>query len=98
MTTAEAPQGRARCAWASTQALARYHDEEWGVPVTQDRLMFEHVVLDAFQAGLSWAIILNKREEVPPRLQTASTPARSPPTARPMSKGSWLMPPSYATA
>ena len=62
VTTAEAPQGRARCAWASTPTLARYHDEEWGVPVTQDRLMFEHVVLDGFQAGLSWAIILNKRE------------------------------------
>ena len=39
-----------------------YHDREWGVPVHDDRKLFEFMVLDAFQAGLSWAIILNKRE------------------------------------
>ncbi len=39
-----------------------YHDTEWGVPVHDDRKLFEFMVLDAFQAGLSWAIILNKRE------------------------------------
>jgi DNA-3-methyladenine glycosylase I len=39
-----------------------YHDEEWGVPVHDDRKLFEYMVLDAFQAGLSWSTILNKRE------------------------------------
>jgi DNA-3-methyladenine glycosylase I len=39
-----------------------YHDAEWGVPVHDDQKLFEHLVLDAFQAGVSWAIVLNKRE------------------------------------
>jgi DNA-3-methyladenine glycosylase I len=42
--------------------MTRYHDEEWGVPLHDDRKLFEFLVLDAFQAGLSWAIILRKRE------------------------------------
>lgn len=42
--------------------MIAYHDREWGVPVHEDRKLFEYMVLDAFQAGLSWAIILNKRE------------------------------------
>ncbi|MDJ0766027.1 MAG: DNA-3-methyladenine glycosylase I [Myxococcota bacterium] len=42
--------------------MVAYHDQEWGVPVHDDRKHFEYMVLDAFQAGLSWAIILNKRE------------------------------------
>jgi len=42
--------------------MMRYHDEEWGVPVHDDRLLFEHLALDSFQAGLSWRTILNKRE------------------------------------
>ncbi|MBX7079227.1 MAG: DNA-3-methyladenine glycosylase I [Nannocystaceae bacterium] len=42
--------------------MLAYHDDEWGVPVHDDRLHFEFMVLDAFQAGLSWAIVLNKRE------------------------------------
>lgn len=42
--------------------MASYHDTEWGVPVHDDRKLFEFLVLDAFQAGLSWAIILKKRE------------------------------------
>lgn len=42
--------------------MMAYHDREWGVPVYNDRKLFEYMVLDAFQAGLSWAIILNKRE------------------------------------
>lgn len=41
--------------------MIKYHDEEWGVPVHDDRKLFEFLVLDAFQAGLSWRIILNKR-------------------------------------
>jgi DNA-3-methyladenine glycosylase I len=52
-----------RCAWAGAQPLMiAYHDTEWGVPVHDDRKHFEFLVLDAFQAGLSWAIVLNKRE------------------------------------
>ncbi|MFQ5960014.1 MAG: DNA-3-methyladenine glycosylase I [Candidatus Methylomirabilales bacterium] len=52
-----------RCGWAEANDLMiAYHDREWGVPVHEDRKLFEYMVLDAFQAGLSWAIILNKRE------------------------------------
>ena len=52
-----------RCGWAQGSGLMiAYHDREWGVPIHNDRKLFEFMVLDAFQAGLSWAIILNKRE------------------------------------
>ena len=52
-----------RCAWSNTDPLMiAYHDTEWGVPVREDRKLFEYLVLDAMQAGLSWAIILKKRE------------------------------------
>jgi DNA-3-methyladenine glycosylase I len=50
-----------RCPWAKTPLLAEYHDQEWGVPVHDDRKHFEFLVLDALQAGLSWEIILKKR-------------------------------------
>jgi DNA-3-methyladenine glycosylase I len=42
--------------------MIAYHDREWGIPVHDDRLLFEHLVLDGFQAGLSWAVVLNKRD------------------------------------
>jgi DNA-3-methyladenine glycosylase I len=42
--------------------MIKYHDEEWGVPVHNERKLFEFIVLDTFQAGLSWSTILNKRE------------------------------------
>ncbi len=52
-----------RCGWVSGDALyQKYHDEEWGVPVHDDRKLFEAVILDTFQAGLSWFTILKKRE------------------------------------
>ncbi len=52
-----------RCGWVDANPLmVAYHDQEWGVPVHDDRKHFEFLVLDAFQAGLSWAIVLNKRE------------------------------------
>lgn len=52
-----------RCPWpADDPLMIRYHDEEWGVPVYDDRLWMEHIILDAFQAGLSWRTILHKRE------------------------------------
>jgi DNA-3-methyladenine glycosylase I len=52
-----------RCAWAGTDTLyVAYHDQEWGVPLHDDRLLFEFLILDGMQAGLSWAIILKKRD------------------------------------
>lgn len=51
-----------RCRWATTDALAHYHDTEWGVPSRDDRHLFEMLVLEGAQAGLSWSTILNKRE------------------------------------
>ena len=51
------------CSWPNNDPLMiEYHDREWGVPVHDDRKHFEFLVLDAFQAGLSWAIVLKKRE------------------------------------
>ena len=52
-----------RCAWAGTDPrMIAYHDKEWGVPVHEDRLLFEFLTLEGAQAGLSWQTILNKRE------------------------------------
>uniref|UniRef100_A0A831TAP8 DNA-3-methyladenine glycosylase I n=1 Tax=Thermorudis peleae TaxID=1382356 RepID=A0A831TAP8_9BACT len=51
-----------RCAWASTPLSIAYHDQEWGVPVHDDRTLFEMLVLEGAQAGLSWLTILAKRE------------------------------------
>jgi DNA-3-methyladenine glycosylase I len=51
-----------RCDWAKTELSIAYHDEEWGVPVHDDRTLFEFLILEGAQAGLSWEIILNKRE------------------------------------
>ncbi len=51
------------CSWpGQDELMVRYHDEEWGVAVHDDRLWFEYMVLDAFQAGLSWRTVLHKRE------------------------------------
>ena len=51
-----------RCAWATTEPAITYHDEEWGVPVHNDRVLFEFLILEGAQAGLSWNTILKKRE------------------------------------
>src|SRR6476620_10767844 len=52
-----------RCFWAGSDPLyIAYHDEEWGVPLHDDRKLFEMLVLEGFQAGLSWITILRKRE------------------------------------
>ena len=51
-----------RCGWAKGDLYIRYHDEEWGVPVHDDRTLFEFLILEGAQAGLSWSTILNKRE------------------------------------
>jgi DNA-3-methyladenine glycosylase I len=51
-----------RCAWATTEPAITYHDKEWGIPVHDDRVLFEFLILEGAQAGLSWNTILNKRE------------------------------------
>ncbi|MBN1771398.1 MAG: DNA-3-methyladenine glycosylase I [Deltaproteobacteria bacterium] len=54
--------GKRRCPWCGTEPFyVRYHDEEWGVPLHDDRTLFEFLVLEGAQAGLSWATILRKR-------------------------------------
>ena len=50
-----------RCAWAKGDLYIAYHDQEWGVPVHDDRLLFEFLILEGAQAGLSWLTILKKR-------------------------------------
>ena len=60
---APGPDGRPRCWWAlGTPDYVRYHDEEWGRPVREDRALYEKLCLEAFQSGLSWITILRKRE------------------------------------
>src|SRR5438034_9267388 len=51
-----------RCPWATTEPNITYHDQECGVPVHDDRLLFEFLILEGAQAGLSWTTILKKRE------------------------------------
>jgi DNA-3-methyladenine glycosylase I len=53
---------RQRCGWAKAEPEIGYHDTEWGVPVHDDRLLFEFLILEGAQAGLSWSTILKKRE------------------------------------
>ena len=61
--TRSTARARTRCGWVNEDPLyVAYHDEEWGVPVRDDRLLFEMLVLDGAQAGLSWYTILKKRE------------------------------------
>lgn len=50
-----------RCPWAKNELYVQYHDNEWGVPIHDDRLLFEFLILEGAQAGLSWETILNKR-------------------------------------
>ena len=60
---ANGSDGRPRCWWgASTPEYERYHDKEWGRPVRDDRGLYERMVLEGFQSGLSWITILRKRE------------------------------------
>ena len=62
MTTAEQADALTRCAWARDDLARRYHDEEWGVPLHDDHRLFEFIVLEGAQAGLSWDTILRKRD------------------------------------
>jgi DNA-3-methyladenine glycosylase I len=56
--------GKKRCCWTNpkSQAYIEYHDKEWGMPVHDDHKLFEMLILESFQAGLSWECVLNKRE------------------------------------
>lgn len=56
------PQEKNRCPWAKSDLYVQYHDAEWGVPAHDDRLLFEFLILEGAQAGLSWETILKKRE------------------------------------
>lgn len=56
------PAAQNRCRWATSPLMIKYHDEEWGRPVHDDRVLFEFLILEGAQAGLSWETILNKRE------------------------------------
>ncbi len=58
----KSPAELMRCSWATNEINIRYHDEEWGVPVRDDRRWFEFLILEGAQAGLSWDTILNKRQ------------------------------------
>ncbi len=62
MKPESAEAARVRCAWARNELAIAYHDEEWGVPVHDDRTLFEFLILEGAQAGLSWDTILQKRE------------------------------------
>ena len=55
-------ESRRRCHWAQSDLMIRYHDEEWGVPVHDDRVLFEFLILEGAQAGLSWETVLRKRK------------------------------------
>ena len=55
-------KAKPRCHWATKPAMIEYHDQEWGRPVHDDRVLFEFLILEGAQAGLSWETILNKRE------------------------------------
>jgi DNA-3-methyladenine glycosylase I len=56
------PAHRKRCGWAREDLMTEYHDTEWGVPQHEDRALFEFLILEGAQAGLSWSTILRKRE------------------------------------
>ena len=54
-------QGKTRCSWCLSDPIyIKYHDEEWGRPIHDDRLLFEFLILEGFQAGLSWLTVLKK--------------------------------------
>lgn len=62
MSSSSIPSSVNRCRWAQGQQYIEYHDREWGVPVHDDRVLFEFLILEGAQAGLSWSTILKKRQ------------------------------------
>ena len=90
---------RPRCSWVpdGDPLYAAYHDEEWGVPSHDDRHLFEMLVLEGAQAGLSWSTILRKREGYRTRLRRLRRRRRRPRSARTTSRGCWPTRASSAT-
>ena len=83
MTPSQKRTTLVRCAWAQSEPNISYHDREWGTPVHDDRLLFEFLILEGAQAGLSWETILKKRDayrkafdNFDPRRVARYTPAR----------------------
>ena len=83
MTASQKQTTLVRCAWARSEPNISYHDREWGTPVHDDRLLFEFLILEGAQAGLSWETILRKRDayrkafdNFDPRRVARYTPAR----------------------
>lgn len=74
MSSRSIPNSVLRCPWAQGQQYIEYHDREWGVPVHDDRVLFEFLILEGAQAGLSWSTILKKRQNY--RLAFAQFDAR----------------------
>src|SRR5258707_10020457 len=62
MSSPRSKQDFQRCHWAATELLIAYHDKEWGLPAHDDRTLFEFLILEGAQAGLSWETILRKRD------------------------------------
>jgi hypothetical protein len=87
-----------RCDWAGSDPLyVAYHDQEWGVPVHDDRLLFEFLILEGMQAGLSWATIL-RNAKISTRHSMVSIPGKSPLTERPKSRNCLPIQVSSATS
>src|ERR1700682_3587076 len=61
MRQSTSKSAKSRCDWAKTDSAIVYHDKEWGIPLHDDRALFELLILEGAQAGLSWSTILNKR-------------------------------------
>ena len=89
---------KCRCSWAGdVPVYVDYHDNEWGRPTHDDRMLFELLVLEGAQAGLSWLTILKKREAYREAFD-GFDPAKVRSTTRPRSKSSWRTRGSCATA
>ena len=87
-----------RCPWCGTDPLyVAYHDDEWGVPSHDDRQLFEMLILEGAQAGLSWITILRKREAYRAAFAGFDAGRRSPASRRPASSASSRTPASSAT-
>ena len=86
-----------RCGWARTELSIPYHDTEWGVPLHDDRRLFEFLILEGAQAGLSWETIFGNGKPIA-RRSTTSIPSGSRATRQRSASGSWPTPGSCVIA
>ena len=86
-----------RCSWPSNPLSIRYHDEEWGLPQHDDRVLFEFLILEGAQAGLSWDTVLQKRENYRAAFD-GFNPHASPATIAASSRACCAIRASFATA